>query len=199
MIRFSRHHSRALFLGYRFVIQISDHNDITTLPSHHSNILRFSPPHHSIILTWISWKPRKPFHHSNTSFTAFFTWFSVCFFCTVISPQTTDSLFQGKPLSRESFPENHFSRELFHKTSFQSVIVPTRIFSKKIHFSVGLCFSKNYIFRGTFFKGTLFRGIVPQNPPCQGNQSVRCVGISNPYLQTSFQETVSKACFFTCL
>ena len=26
-------------------------------------------------------------------------------------------------------------------------------------------------------------------------QSVRCVGISNPYLQTSFQETVFKACF----
>ena len=77
-----------------------------------------------------------------------------------MSPQTIDSLFQGKPLSRESFPGNHFSRELFHKASSQSVIVPTRIFSKTSPFSVGLCFSKNS------FQRNCFTGTMSWNGPC---------------------------------
>ena len=101
-----------------------------------------------------------------------------------MSPQTIDSLFQGKPFSRESFPRNHFSRELFHKTSFQKVTVPTGIFSKKALFQWGCvsarilfretvsqepCLGMDRVFKGivsarTFFKGTLFRGIVSQNP-----------------------------------
>ena len=112
---------------------------------------------------------------------------SVFLYCHV----STNSLFQGKPLSRESFPGNHFSRELFHKTSFQKVTVPTGIFSKKALFqwdcvsartlfretvSQESCLGMDHIFKGivsarTFFKGTLFRGIVSQNPGMSRNYS----------------------------
>ena len=135
----------------------------------------------------------------------------------------TDSLFQGKPLFNGIVPQNLFSegngtdRNCFHK----------------IPFSAGLCFSKNSFqrncFTGTisseelfqqelFLKELFFEELYPQNPPCQGNQSVRCVGISTTHIskhrskkpfprpvfyslntniktRSSFQETVSKACF----
>ena len=138
----------------------------------------------------------KPFSHSNTSFPAFFTGFRGNFF-SVISPQTTDSLFQGKPLSRESFPGNHFSRELFHKTSFQKAIVPTGIFSKKALFQWD-CISARTPFRGTVLQEPCLQRNCFSKIPVSGNcskQSIRCVGISIPYLQTSLQEIVSKACF----
>ena len=82
-----------------------------------------------------------------------------------MSPQTIDSLFQGKPLSRESFPGNHFSRELFHKTSFQKVTVPTGIFSKKALFQWD-CVSARTLFRETVSQESclgmdrVFKGIV---------------------------------------
>ena len=96
-----------------------------------------------------------------------------------MSTQTIDSLFQGKPLSRESFPGNHFSRELFHKTSFQKVTVPTGIFSKKALFqwdcvsartlfretvSQESCLGMDRVFKGIVSARTFFKGIVSQNP-----------------------------------
>ena len=152
-------------------------------PHHHSNILQFSPPHHSIILTWIA---GKLFQHFISSL---FYLIQCLFFCTVMSPQTIDSLFQGKLLSRESFPGNHFSMELLHKTSFQRVNCPDQNrFQDKPFFS-GIVFQRellseklfhrNHVFKGivsartffrgivsarTFFKGTLFWGIVSTKP-----------------------------------
>ena len=131
---------------------------------------------HLTIPTSYNSQSSTPFHHSDVSIItqclsfqhliySLFYLIQCLFFCTVMSLQTTDSLFQGKPFSRESFPGNHFSMELFHKISFQKVTVPTGIFSKKALFQWD-CVSARTLFRETVSQESclgmdrVFKGIV---------------------------------------
>ena len=113
----------------------------------------------------------------------------------------TNSLFQGKPLSRESFPGNHFSMELFRKISFQRVNCPDQNRFQDGPFSVGLYFSKNS------FQRNCFTGTMSWNGPClqrncfnknffQRNFFQRNSFLKNCFYKTTFEGIILNNLFF---